>query len=296
MNTVKIGNVEITALQDSPFLMNPRVLVPEHADEMLVEWGHQLDARQLLMNSITTYLLRSEGKNILIDTGVGGRRRPGMPPGKLDETLAAADISPSEIDLVIHTHLHIDHVGWNTIDDADGKSRVFFDRARFMIQQIEWDYWMTPEMLAEPRNLHLVECVKPLEGTGRIDFRTGESAIDANLTFVPTPGHTPGHVAVGIHSAGERAIINFRFTDIEEDWILGLQNSVLRSVKGRLDPAADATLTLTRLTLLSVIGGDATFVEAIQNGEITIDGDGSALLKIFGHLDTFMTGFAIVEP
>lgn len=207
MNTVKIGNVEITALQDSPFLMNPRVLVPEHADEMLVEWGHQLDARQLLMNSITTYLLRSEGKNILIDTGVGGRRRPGMPPGKLDETLAAAGISPSEIDLVIHTHLHIDHVGWNTIDDADGKSRVFFDRARFMIQQIEWDYWMTPEMLAEPRNLHLVECVKPLEGTGRIDFRTGESAIDANLTFVPTPGHTPGHVAVGIHSAGERAII-----------------------------------------------------------------------------------------
>ena len=96
--------------------------------------------------------------------------------------------------------------------------------------------------------------------------------------------------------SGERAVINFRFTDIEEDWILGLQNSVLRSVKGRLDPAADATLTLTRLTLLSVIGGDATFVEAIQNGEITIDGDGSALLKIFGHLDTFMTGFAIVEP
>ncbi len=96
--------------------------------------------------------------------------------------------------------------------------------------------------------------------------------------------------------SGEHTVINFRFTDIGEDWILGLQNSVLRSVRGRLDPVGEVTLTLTRLTLLSVLGGDATFVEAIQNGEITIDGDGSALLKIFGHLDTFMTGFAIVEP
>ncbi len=96
--------------------------------------------------------------------------------------------------------------------------------------------------------------------------------------------------------SGESAVINFRFTDIGEDWILGLQNCVLRSVKGRLDPNANVTLTLTRLTLLSVIGGDTTFLDAIQKGDITIEGDGAALLKIFGHLDTFQTGFAIVEP
>ena len=247
MNKVTIGNVEIVALQDSPFLMSPRVLVPEHAEEMLAEYADELDGRQLLMNSITTYLLRSSGKNILVDTGVGGRRRPGMPPGKLDETLRTAGISPSDIDLVVHTHLHIDHVGWNTVEDEKGASRVFFDRARFLIQQVEWDYWMTPEMLAQPRNLHLVECVKPLGDAGRVDFQAGEVAIDENLTFVATPGHTPGHVAIGIVSAGERAIIigdasHHRVHLQHPDWQVTMDNDrvLAAQTRARLFDRAEA--------------------------------------------------------
>jgi alkyl sulfatase BDS1-like metallo-beta-lactamase superfamily hydrolase len=95
---------------------------------------------------------------------------------------------------------------------------------------------------------------------------------------------------------GQRASLNFRFTDIGEEWILGLENSTIHSINGRLDPHADATLTMTRLTLLSIISGDTTFIEAIGTGAITADGDATALLRIFGHLDTFQTGFAIVEP
>jgi alkyl sulfatase BDS1-like metallo-beta-lactamase superfamily hydrolase len=95
---------------------------------------------------------------------------------------------------------------------------------------------------------------------------------------------------------GLRALLNFRFTDIGEEWILGLDNCAVRSRKGRLDSAADCTLTMTRETMLGIVGGTKTFIESIGSGEITLEGNGMALANIFGHLDTFMGGFPIVEP
>lgn len=207
MNTVTIGDVEVTALLDTNLLMNPRMFFPDHAEEVIREYADSLDERQLLAVSITCYLLRSGGKNILIDTGLGSRRRPRFPVGRLDESLSAAGVAPEDIDIIVHTHLHIDHVGWNTVEEEGARSRVFFPKATYLIQQAEWEFWMTPEHLAEEGNAHLVECVKPLEATGRVNLIDAEQAIDANLTFIPTPGHTPGHVSIGIYSAGERAVI-----------------------------------------------------------------------------------------
>ncbi|MGI8926141.1 MAG: MBL fold metallo-hydrolase [Tepidiformaceae bacterium] len=207
METVTIGNVQITPLLDAPVLMDPRQFMPQHADTFLSEFGHLADSRGLMNMSITSYLLRSAGKNILIDTGLGARKREFFPRGRLDERMKEAGIDPGEIDLVVHTHLHIDHVGWNTVDDEKGNSKIFFANAQFVIQQAEWDFWMQPQFLEQPGNAHLVECVAPLKDSGRIRFFGGEGPLDENLTFVATPGHTPGHVAVGIFSAGERAII-----------------------------------------------------------------------------------------
>jgi glyoxylase-like metal-dependent hydrolase (beta-lactamase superfamily II) len=207
MKTVTIGNVEVTALLDTNLLMNPRTFLPTYADDIIREYGDILDERELMQVSITCYLIRSSGKNVLIDTGLGGRRRPRFPVGHLDESLKEAGIAADEIDTIVHTHLHIDHVGWNTVDDENSGRRIFFPNATYLIQQVEWDYWMTPAQLAEPANAHLVECVEPLESTGRIKLLTTEQPIDANLTFIPTPGHTPGHVSIGIYSGGERAVV-----------------------------------------------------------------------------------------
>jgi alkyl sulfatase BDS1-like metallo-beta-lactamase superfamily hydrolase len=90
--------------------------------------------------------------------------------------------------------------------------------------------------------------------------------------------------------------VNWTFTDIGEDWVLGLDNRVLHHVKGRLDPAADVHLTLARTTLLAIVNQDTTFVDAITAGDISVQGDAAALLHIFGHLDTFTGSFAIIEP
>jgi glyoxylase-like metal-dependent hydrolase (beta-lactamase superfamily II) len=207
MHKATVGNVEVTALLDAPILMNPHQFMPQHAEAFLSEFGHMADERGLMQMAVTCYVVRSAGKNYLVDTGLGSRKRPGFPGGNLDLALRDAGLSPADIDAVVHTHLHIDHVGWNTVDRDDGSREVFFPKARFFIQQAEWDFWMTPERMAAPGNAHLVECVEPLRDSGRITFIAGEHAIDEHLTCVPTPGHTPGHVAIGLMSAGERAVI-----------------------------------------------------------------------------------------
>ena len=95
---------------------------------------------------------------------------------------------------------------------------------------------------------------------------------------------------------GVSLCVNWHFTDIDEKWILGISNRTLYATPGRHEKSAAATITLTRLTMLDVVTQATTFVDQITAGTISIDGDASALLQIFGNLDTIITGFAIVEP
>ncbi|MGD9932499.1 MAG: MBL fold metallo-hydrolase [Dehalococcoidia bacterium] len=208
MARIRVGSVEILPLLDTPMLMNPHTFIPDHADQFLAEYPDQaVDPRGLFPISITCFLLRSGGKNILVDSGIGQRRRPGFPPGKLDDALRQNDLTPADIDLVVNTHLHLDHTGWNTVEGPTGKPEIYFPNARWLIQRVEWDYWMQPRFLEDPAHQHLSQCVAPLATEGRVDFAYSEQAIDENLVFVGSPGHTPGHVCIGIQSSGEKAVI-----------------------------------------------------------------------------------------
>ncbi len=89
---------------------------------------------------------------------------------------------------------------------------------------------------------------------------------------------------------------NWRFTDIGEDWIVALENRALRTVADRHDPAADATVTLTRTTLTDVVVGEVEIEAAVAAGDIEISGNAGSLADLLGHLDTFQSGFNIVEP
>jgi glyoxylase-like metal-dependent hydrolase (beta-lactamase superfamily II) len=207
MDVARIGSVEITALLDAPFLQSPKVLTPEHSDEFAQEYRDVLDGRGLCTGAVTCYLIRTAGGLALVDSGIGPRKRRGFPDGHLDDALRAAGVSPADIDLLIHTHLHSDHIGWNTYDAADGGTGIYFPNAQFVIQQAEWDYWMTPEMLAEPRSAILRECVEPLRDAGRVRLAGADETFHEHIGFIALPGHTPGHVAVDITDAGERAVI-----------------------------------------------------------------------------------------
>ena len=94
--------------------------------------------------------------------------------------------------------------------------------------------------------------------------------------------------------------VNWTFTDMvgttDHQWVIGLSNRTMFATRGRHDTNASATVTITRALLLEVIAQVTTFMDELGSGNVVIEGDASALLSIFGNLDTFATGFAIVEP
>jgi glyoxylase-like metal-dependent hydrolase (beta-lactamase superfamily II) len=140
---------------------------------------------------INVTLLRTEDATILVDTGVGPKPRTLLPDGdaRLLDELAHAGAAPEDIDIVVHTHLHVDHVGWTGS----------FPNARYVVHEDDWAYFMSEASLAE--RPHLREKVLPLE---RVERVTGETEIAPGVRVQPTPGHTPGHMSV---RAGELAVL-----------------------------------------------------------------------------------------
>jgi glyoxylase-like metal-dependent hydrolase (beta-lactamase superfamily II) len=108
------------------------------------------------------------------------------------------------VDTVVCTHLHVDHVGWNTMLE-DGKWVPTFPRARYLIGRKEHAHW-SAEGDAEAQQI-LADSVQPIFDAGLVDLVEMDHRLSAEVRLVPTPGHTPGHVSVMIESQGERAMI-----------------------------------------------------------------------------------------
>lgn len=175
-------------------------MIPEHLGE---------DGERLIM-SVHSWLVRVGGKTVLIDTGIGnGKSRPFNPVFHDLNTnylgrLALAGVSPAEVDLVLLTHLHVDHVGWNTVL-ADGEWIPTFPNARHVYSQVEEDFYATPE--GASRRMVFDDSVRPLIDAGLVE-RIGPEGrrYDEHFTFHPTPGHSAGHMSIGLVSAGEHAL------------------------------------------------------------------------------------------
>jgi glyoxylase-like metal-dependent hydrolase (beta-lactamase superfamily II) len=132
-------------------------------------------------------LIRTGQATVLIDTGIGPQPREFVPEpeGHLLHELARQGVAPEDVDVVVHTHLHVDHVGW------DGS----FPNARYVVHEDDWAFFMSAESLAA--RAHLREKVQPLVNIDRV---TGKTEVVAGVELVPTPGHTPGHMSVRIGS------------------------------------------------------------------------------------------------
>ncbi|MCC4316391.1 MBL fold metallo-hydrolase [Streptomyces malaysiensis] len=223
MDTITLGNVEITRVVEvTPRGLARDFIFPDVATE---HWrAHEswlvpqfLDpAADEINTMIQTWLVRSEGRTILIDTGVGnGRERPHMPhfhhlhTNYLGE-LAAAGVRPEDVDLVICTHVHGDHVGWNT-SWQDGEWRPTFPNAEYVIPRIDFDYW-NPENGHRTRSgLRMMnvfeDSVTPVHRAGQtVLWEGGHYDIDGGLRIEPAPGHTPGSSVVRLRSGTDRAI------------------------------------------------------------------------------------------
>jgi glyoxylase-like metal-dependent hydrolase (beta-lactamase superfamily II) len=166
-----------------------------------------LDADGFVPTTYSCLAVRSGGRLALIDTGLGDLAEPDEPVGKLRESLAGAGIAPQEVDVVVISHGHPDHVGGLTLD-RDGTRTPTYARARHHLWQEEWDFWTTsasdglPEIMRTPARTAFAV----LEQAGLIETVPDETDILPGVRLVPAPGHTPGHAVVAISSGGERLL------------------------------------------------------------------------------------------
>lgn len=198
---MRVGGLEVTPILDAEgTFATVREAFPTVADELEAEArarSPELFRGDHWWLPMQVVLIRSPDVVVLVDTGLGPAPRDFVPEAEaflLDE-LEQLGVGPGDVDVVVHTHLHVDHIGW------DGA----FPRARYVIHEDDWKFFTTAAGLAgRPR---LRENVMPLHASGAVDLIEGETEIVPGVRALPTPGHTPGHVSVRIEANGESLVV-----------------------------------------------------------------------------------------
>ncbi|MFB4270032.1 MBL fold metallo-hydrolase [Nonomuraea sp. GTA35] len=220
---ITLGDVTITRVREyyGPVEMTPETFFPESSPRTWQEHAswlepHFVDPETRIVNSaVQTWLLRSEGRNILIDTGVGNHKeRPYSPVWtRLDtdflDNLAGAGVRPEDVDIVVNTHLHVDHVGWNT--HLDGRTWVpTFPNATYLISRPDFDFWNPANehkpLLGRGNQNVFEDSVAPVHEAGLTRLWEDSYTIDSNLRLTLAPGHTPGSSVVTLESGTDRAV------------------------------------------------------------------------------------------
>ena len=204
---VQIGNVEIVAVLDMvPPPRDPTVFISDQPRSAWAPYEEEVLEDGMLQLYYGSFFLRSQGQTVLVDTGMGPgphahlEGRTGNLLGALDQAGVGAD----DVDVVLHTHLHPDHVGWN-VDSSGDTVRPYFPKARYLAPRKDWEHFTQPDVL--PTAPHISQNVVPLDDLGLIDFIDDGHKVTEEITTLETPGHTPGHQVILISSGGERAAI-----------------------------------------------------------------------------------------
>ena len=214
MQPITIGDVKVTSIieRDGPWRA-PNVMFPSATPEGLAQVLELVPdftyerARDLLVITYQTFVLRTPRCTALIDTCVGEHQR--RPPQLLFDKkpwldgFARLGLKFEDIDYVFCTHLHVDHVGWNT-RLRDGRLVPSFPNAKYIFSRREYEHW---KQATEPGFAAVHEdCVEPIVQAGQAVLVDDAYVLSDELALVPTPGHSPGHVCVDLRSRGERAL------------------------------------------------------------------------------------------
>jgi glyoxylase-like metal-dependent hydrolase (beta-lactamase superfamily II) len=205
MPSADLGGLVLTALTDARgSFMSYRGAFPGGSDE-LERFGRsryrELYAGPAWVLPFRAFLVRSESGVVLIDAGVGPRPGDFLPArqGWLPSSLESAGVSPAEVDVVILTHLHVDHVGWAAVDRSP-----YFARARYVASANDWAFFETRE---ESRAV-FAEKLEPLERVGALELvELCETIVAPGAVIFPTVGHTPGHMSVRVAGAEAEAVV-----------------------------------------------------------------------------------------
>jgi glyoxylase-like metal-dependent hydrolase (beta-lactamase superfamily II) len=225
MKSWLIGDVTVTRIVELwDFQDDIRMTMPDatEAEVIALAWLHPHyatpDGRQRMnfQGFVVQVAGQDGGKDrvIVVDSCIGaGRTRDfdvfcDLPEGFLED-LESLGLTRHDVDTVLCTHLHFDHVGWNTYKDpATGRFEPTFPNARYLFGRTEYDAWQDViRHDGHHSDTHLLECVDPIVELGLADFIAADHRICAEVTCEPSHGHTPGHVHVRIDSRGDSAVI-----------------------------------------------------------------------------------------
>jgi glyoxylase-like metal-dependent hydrolase (beta-lactamase superfamily II) len=213
----KIGDVEVVRIVEvNAFEDDMTMLLPNGTPEYVLGFPwlqpHFATPAGKMLISFQCFILRSRDKRVMIDTCIGADREREYPvfcnlqTTFLDD-IAAAGYPAATINTVLCTHLHFDHVGWNT-RKVNGRWVPTFPQARYLFGQHEYDHWQHLRRTGGYHHLgHLVDAIDPIVDAKLVDFIGPDHKITDEVWLEPTPGHTPGHVSVHIRSRGEEAVI-----------------------------------------------------------------------------------------
>ena len=209
----RIGAVKITCVVETVIPFSDGSLLQDATAETLKAspwlFPHFAKRDGTLIASVHALLLEARGLRLLVDTCIGNDKPRHMLGGNPQTTpflqrLADVGWSRDSVDAVICTHLHVDHVGWNTML-VDGKWVPTFPKARYLIGRREFEHW-SHEGTGEQQAI-MEDSVRPIFDAGLVDLVEMDHRISPEVRLRPTPGHTPGHVSVMIQSEGQSAVI-----------------------------------------------------------------------------------------
>lgn len=205
-----VGDFKVTAISDGMLTAPTNIFgtntQPEFIEAVLKTHGLPPEQAHLPMN---VTLVDTGNSLILFDTG---GRDLGPIGGQLTTALSQLGIAPEDVDVVVYTHAHPDHVGGTL--NADGSSA--FSQARHLMSEAEWQHWLSlPAGSAD----FIVNHIQPLEA--QMELFQGDEEILPGVYAIPTPGHTPGHMAYSLESNGEKLLIT---GDVNNHYVLGLKH------------------------------------------------------------------------
>ncbi|MBV9578347.1 MAG: MBL fold metallo-hydrolase [Chloroflexi bacterium] len=198
---LRLGALELQPVSDGAILQ----MDPAHIfkDAEPADWQPYVtrNAQGNIELALTCLLVRVGDRRILVDTGFGPR--PDRPEvGLLGQSLADVGVSAADIDTVVISHAHGDHIGGAASGSGEAASPAFA-AARYWLGQADWDYFSQPERAAQ---MGLTDKLLPLHGAERLDLAGGEQEIAPGVRLLPLPGHTPGHMGVAFTSGQETAV------------------------------------------------------------------------------------------
>jgi glyoxylase-like metal-dependent hydrolase (beta-lactamase superfamily II) len=211
----RIGRVRITRIVELETVGSTRFILPLASREEIqkLSWLVPRFATEegRLKMSIHSLVLETPGRRILVDTGLGNDKQGrGVPAWNnrntpFLEALTAAGFPAWSIDTVLCTHLHVDHVGWNT-RLSGGQWVPTFPQARYLFGKTEYEYWRdfsdTPERAAV-----FNDSVQPIVGAGQAELIASDARLTEQITVIPTGGHSPGHMSIHIVSDGAEGLL-----------------------------------------------------------------------------------------